>query len=345
MAVALQIFMKRVVVVTGASAGVGRAVAQEFAKEGARIGLIARGIEGLEGAKREVEALGGEAIVLPLDVADAEAVDRAAETVEKTFGPIDIWVNNAMATVFSPIKDLAPDEIKRVTEVTYLGFVYGTMSALRRMLPRNRGTIVQVGSALAYRGIPLQAAYCGAKHATQGFNDSLYSELIHDKSNVKLTMVNLPAVNTPQFDWSRSKMPRKAQPVGTIFQPELIARAIVWAADHNRRELNVCWPASEAIVGNSFFPGYGDKYLAENAWDGQMTGEPEDPDRPDNLFEPVRGDFGSHGRFDERAKNGSLHLELNLNRPIVLGLAAATGLLLLALAGKKKGASKAPLRA
>lgn len=331
----------RVIVITGASAGVGRAVAHEYAKEGARIGLIARGREGLEGAKREVEDLGGEALVLPLDVADAAAVERAAQTVEETFGPIDIWVNNAMATVFAPIIDLEADEIKRVTEVTYLGFVYGTLSALRRMRPRDRGTIIQVGSALAYRGIPLQAAYCGAKHAIQGFNDSLYSELIHDGSSIHLTMVNLPAINTPQFDWSRSKMPRRAQPVPPIFQPEVAARAIVWAGDHNRRELNVGWPATKAIVGNSFFPGYGDYYLAENGYEAQMTSEPENPDRPDNLFAPVKGDRGTHGRFDDRATPESIHLQLNMKRGTVL--IAAAGLFLGALVlGKKKGRRKAP---
>ncbi|HUP46189.1 MAG TPA: SDR family oxidoreductase [Thermoanaerobaculia bacterium] len=334
----------RVVVITGASAGVGRAVAQEFAREGARIGLIARGVEGLEGAKREVEELGGKALVLPLDVADAEAVERAAQKVEETFGPIDIWVNNAMATVFGPIRELTAEEVRRVTEVTYLGFVFGTLSALRRMLPRDRGTIVQVGSALAYRGIPLQAAYCGAKHAIQGFNDSLYSELIHDRSRVRLTMVNLPAINTPQFDWSRSRMPRRAQPVPPIFQPEVAARAIVWAADHDRRELNVGWPSTKAIVGNNFFPRYGDHYLAENGWDSQMTDEPENPGRPDNLFEPVRGDFGSHGRFDTRSSSRSVHLEVNLNRGMVIAAIAGVGLILLA-AAKKKGRRRRPLRA
>ncbi|HEU4520729.1 MAG TPA: SDR family oxidoreductase [Thermoanaerobaculia bacterium] len=331
---------RRVVVITGASAGVGRAVAHEFAKEGARIGLIARGREGLEGAKREVEELGGEALILPLDVVDAEAVERAAQQVEDAFGPIDIWINNAMATVFGPIIRLQADEIKRVTEVTYLGVVYGTMAALRRMHPRDQGTIVQVGSALAYRGIPLQAAYCGAKHAIQGFNDSLYSELIHDNSRVRLTMVNLPAINTPQFDWSRSKMPRKAQPVPPIFQPEVAARAIRWAADHNRRELNVGWPATKAIVGNSFFPGYGDHYLASRGYDSQMTEEPENPGRPDNLFEPVPGDRGSHGRFDERATPESIHLQLNMRRHRIIPVAAALAFGALLLAGKRKGRHK-----
>jgi short-subunit dehydrogenase/uncharacterized membrane protein len=312
----------RAVVITGASAGVGRAVAREFAKQGAKIGLIARGVDGLNAAKKEIEEIGGEALLLPLDVTDAGSVDRAAQQVEDTFGPIEIWVNNAMATVFAPIKDLTPDEIKRVTDVTYLGVVYGTMAALRRMLPRDYGTIVQVGSALAYRGIPLQAAYCGAKHAIQGFDDSLYSELLHDKSKVRLTMVNLPAINTPQFDWSKSKMPRRAQPVPPIFQPEVAARAIVWAADHHRRELNVAWPTTKAIVGNNFFPGFGDSYLAEHGYDRQMTDEAEDPNRPNNLWEPVAGDHGAHGRFDDRSRDRSVELELNLNRSKIAPFAA-----------------------
>src|SRR5205085_11427501 len=222
----------QVVVITGASAGVGRAVAREFAKRGARIGLIARGREGLEATRREVEDLGGEGLVLSLDVADAGAVDRAATALEERFGPIDVWINNAMTTVFSPIRELEPAEIKRVTEVTYLGVVYGTMAALRRMLPRDRGKIVQVGSALAYRGIPLQAAYCGAKHAIQGFTESLRCELLHDGSGVHVTMVNLPAMNTPQSDWVKSRLPRRAQPVPPIYAPEIAADAIVWASSH-----------------------------------------------------------------------------------------------------------------
>lgn len=302
-----------VVVVTGASAGVGRAIVREFAKRGARIGLIARGLDGLEGAKRDVEELGGEALVLSLDVSDADAVEAAAAQVEEAFGPIDVWVNNAMASVFSPVKDLQADEIKRVTEVTYLGVVYGTMSALKRMLPRDRGTIVQVGSALAYRGIPLQAAYCGAKHAIQGFNDSLYAELLHDNSNVKLTMVNLPAVNTPQFDWVKSRLPRRAAPVGTIYQPEIPARAVVWLVDHHRRELNIAWNTTKAIVGNAFFPAYGDLYLAEHGYD-QMTDEPADPNRPDNLWSPVPGDHGAHGRFDDQARSSDWYTQVNLHR-------------------------------
>src|SRR5918911_1748378 len=228
-----------VVVITGASAGVGRATAQAFARRGARVGLLARGRDGLEGARRDVEALGGRALVLPTDVANAEAVERAAEAVEREFGPIDIWINNAMVSVFSPVKKMKPEEYRRVTEVTYLGVVYGTLAALKRMLPRDRGVIVQVGSALAYRGIPLQAAYCGAKHAIQGFMDALRCELLHDGSHVRVTMVQMPALNTPQFGWVKSRLPHKAQPVPPIYQPEVAAEAIVWAAHHPRRELCV----------------------------------------------------------------------------------------------------------
>lgn len=335
--------MKRpeVVVVTGASAGVGRAIVRELARRGARIGLVARGVDGLEAAKRDVEEIGGEGIVLPLDVANAGAIEAAAAKVEQTFGPIDIWINNAMASVFSPVRELEPDEIKRVTEVTYLGVVYGTMAALKRMLPRDRGTIVQIGSALAYRGIPLQAAYCGAKHAIQGFNDSLYSELLHDESNVRLTMVNLPAVNTPQFDWVKSRLPRRAAPVGRIYQPEIAARAVVWAIDHRRREVNVGWPTTKAIVGNAFFPGYGDTYLADHGY-AQMTDEPEDPRRPHNLWEPLPGDHGAHGRFDAQAKETDWYTEANLHRRGVVFLAAIlAGAAVAGLAALKKTGNSA----
>src|SRR5579872_5747296 len=244
-----------VVVITGASAGLGRATAREFGKHGAKVGLIARGVDGLEAAKREIESAGGSAMTLPLDVADADAVEKAAASVEQEFGPIDIWVNNAMASVFSPAKEMKAEEYKRVTEVTYLGVVYGTLAALKRMLPRDRGTIVQVGSALAYRSIPLQAAYCAAKHAVLGFHASLRTELLHDKSNVHTTMVQMPALNTPQFGWVKSRLKYKAQPVPPIFQPEVGARAIYWAAHHTRREVYVGWPTVEAIVGNKMVPG------------------------------------------------------------------------------------------
>src|SRR5207249_2574199 len=249
----------RTTVITGASAGVGRAAALEFAREGARIGLIARGRAGLDAAKSEVEQLGGSALVVPVDVADAEAVESAAEQIEQQLGPIDVWVNNAMASVFSPIKEMTAAEFKRVTEVTYLGFVYGTLSALRRMLPRDRGSIVQVSSALAYRGIPLQAAYCGAKHAIQGFTESLRCELLHDKSNVRVTMVQLPAMNTPQFSWVKSRLPREPQPVPPIYQPEIAAEAIIYAAYHKHREMEVGMPTVVAVEGNKVFPGLMDR--------------------------------------------------------------------------------------
>jgi NAD(P)-dependent dehydrogenase (short-subunit alcohol dehydrogenase family) len=316
---------QEVVVVTGASAGVGRAVARAFGKRKAKVGLIARGVDGLEAAKREIESYGGEAIVLPLDVSDHDALDAAASTVENTFGPIDIWVNNAMLSVYSPIIDMQPDEFRRVTEVTYLGYVWGTLAALRRMKPRDHGAIVQVGSALAYRGIPLQSAYCAAKHAIQGFHDSLRSELIHDGSNVRVVMVQMPALNTPQFGWVKSRLPRKAKPLGTIFQPEVAAEAVVWAAYSGRREINVGWPTTQAVVGNNFFPGAGDWYLARNAYDGAMTSEPEDPNRPNNLWQPLPGDHGAHGRFDDSATPVSIELELNKRRNWVLGAAAIVG--------------------
>ncbi len=311
-----------VVVITGASAGIGRAVAREFGRRRARVGLLARGIDGLEAAKREIEQMGGEALAIPTDVSDAEQIERAAGEVESAFGPIDIWINNAMVSVFAPVLDLTPEEVRRVTEVTYLGYAYGTMSALRRMVPRNRGIIVQVGSALAYRGIPLQAAYCAAKHAIQGFTDSVHAELLHDKSDVKITEVNLPAVNTPQFDWVLSKLPNRAQPVPPIHQPELIADAIVWAAYHYRRSWNIGWPATKAIVGNNFVPGYADRVLARDGYESQQTGDPEDPNRPDNVWRPVPGDHGAHGRFDDRARSTSLHVTLNRYREPLLAAAA-----------------------
>jgi short-subunit dehydrogenase len=297
-----------VVVVTGASAGLGRAIARQFGSKGAKVGLLARGVDGLEGAKREIEADGGSALVLPTDVADADAVEAAAARVEQEFGPIDIWVNNAMASVFSPVKEMKPEEYKRVTEVTYLGVVYGTLSALRRMLPRDGGTIVQVGSALAYRSIPLQSAYCAAKHAISGFTDSLRCELIHDHSNVRVTMVQMPALNTTQFGWVKSRLKNKAQPVPPIFQPEVGARAVYWAAHHNRRELYVGLPTVEAIEANKVVPGLLDRYLGRTGYDSQQTNEPEDPNRPNNLWEPVPGDHGAHGTFDERAHPRSYEL-------------------------------------
>ena len=316
-----------VVVVTGASAGVGRATVRAFAQRGARLGLLARGCDGLQAAADDVRAAGGEALVLPTDVADAAQVEAAAEAVEQAFGPIDIWVNNAMVSVFSPIKDMTAEEFQRVTEVTYLGYVYGTLAALRRMLPRDRGCIIQVGSALAYRGIPLQAAYCAAKHAVQGFTESLRCELLHDQSNVRVTMVQMPALNTPQFNWVKSRLPRKPQPVPPIFQPEVAAQAIVWAAQHNRREVYVSWPTVKAIVGDKLAPGYADRYLARTGYDAQQYDGLADPDRPHNLWEPLPGDHGAHGDFDARATRISLQFWINKHRRALalagLGLAGA----------------------
>ena len=325
-----------VVVVTGASAGVGRAIARAFAKRGAHIGLLARGHDGLEGAQRDVEQLGGRAIIIPTDVADADQVEAAATKVEETFGPIDIWVNDAMASVFSPAKEMKPEEYKRVTEVTYLGTVYGTLAALRRMLPRDQGRIIQIGSALAYRGIPLQSAYCGSKHAIQGFTESVRSELLHDKSNVKITMVQLPAVNTPQFGWVKSRLPHKAQPVPPIYQPEVIADAVTWVADHYRRQLYIGWSTVKVIQGNKVLPWYGDRYLAKTGYKSQQTSEPETPDRPNNLWQPVdgdHGDYGAHGTFDARARDKSWELWVDMHRNLlalagsgIMGLIGATAL-------------------
>jgi len=319
-----------VVVITGASAGLGRASAREFGRKGAKVGLIARGLAGLEAAKREIEAAGGSALVLPVDVSDAKAVENAAESVEREFGPIDIWVNNAMASVFSPVKEMQAEEYKRVTEVTYLGVVYGTLAALKRMLPRDRGTIVQVGSALAYRSIPLQSAYCAAKHAIAGFTDALRCELIHDKSNVRVTMVQMPALNTPQFGWVKSRLKHKAQPVPPIFQPEVGASAIYWAAHHSRRELYAGWPTVEAIMGNKIAPGLLDHDLGKNGYAAQQTCEPEDPNRPDNLWAPLEGDHGAHGRFDIQAHETSWELRASRERKwIGAGLAAVAAAALL----------------
>jgi len=302
------------VVITGASAGLGRAVAREFGAHGARVGLLARGRDGLEAAKQEIEKSGGSATAVPTDVSDASAVEKAAAIVEEQFGPIDIWINNAMTSVFSPVKEMKPEEYKRVTDVTYLGVVYGTMAALKRMLPRNRGMIVQVGSALAYRSIPLQSAYCAAKHAVAGFTDSLRCELIHDKSNVRITMVQMPALNTPQFRWVKSRLKHKAQPVPPIFQPEVGAKAIYFAAHQCRREVYVGWPTVEAIVANKIAPGILDHYLGRTGYASQQMSETEDPNRPNNLWEPAPGDHGAHGVFDNRAQAKSYEVWVDKNR-------------------------------
>jgi len=320
----------RVVVITGASAGIGRATARAFAARGARIGLIARNAEALENARLEVEARGGEAVIAIADVADADAVERAAQNIETAFGPIDVWINNAMTSVLGPIRTITPDEFRRVTEVTYLGVVHGTLAALRRMQPRNEGVILQIGSTLAYRGIPLQAPYCAAKHAIQGFHDALLSELLHDKSNVRVCMVNLPAVNTPQFRWIRNHMPHKPKPFGTIFEPEVAAQAIVWASEHPRRELNVGWGTSQAIIANAFAPGLLDHYLARIGYDQQQSDEPEPASRADNLYAPVPGDAGAHGVFGEQAKSVSPQLVANTHRGAIGAAAAVVGVVVLA---------------
>lgn len=299
---------RKVVVVTGASAGVGRATVRRFARDGARIALLARERERLEAAAREVEETGAEALAVPTDVADAEAVQEAARLTEERFGPIDIWVNNAMTSVLARTQDVTPAEFRRVMEVNYLGFVHGTLAALERMLPRDHGTIVQVGSALAYRGIPLQSAYCGSKHAIQGFTESLRSELIHDDSNVRVSIVHMPALNTPQFDWVRTRLDRRPQPVPPIFQPEVAADAIHWAAHHDRPTIFVGWPTVKTVLGQRVSSRLLDYYLAHTGFESQQTDELEDPGRPDNLFEPVPGDYAAHGRFGSRSRDRSTQL-------------------------------------
>jgi NAD(P)-dependent dehydrogenase (short-subunit alcohol dehydrogenase family) len=305
---------REVVVVTGASSGIGRAVARQFGESGSDVALLARGSDGLAGAKHDVEAAGGRALTIPTDVADAEAVETAAAKAEDTFGPIDIWVNVAMTTVFSWFEDIEPDEFRRATDVSYHGFVWGTRAALKRMTPRDRGTIVQVGSAMAYRGIPLQSPYCGAKHAIKGFQESLRTELRHKKSKVHVTMVQLPGVNTPQFDHCRCKLPNKPMPVAPVYQPEVAARAVHWAAHHRRREIWVGVPSLYTILGNKLSPMVAEMYLARTAVGGQQTEEALAPDRHDNLFEPPPGDPGAHGDFDEKAHEHSVQSWASLHR-------------------------------
>jgi NAD(P)-dependent dehydrogenase (short-subunit alcohol dehydrogenase family) len=329
-------YRRRVVVITGASAGVGRATAREFAQHGWRVALLARGQDGLEGARKDVEELGGEAMVLPTDVADEAQVEAAAAAVEAQWGPIDVWVNDAMATIFSEVLAIAPADYKRATEVTYLGAVWGTLAALRRMKARDQGTIVQIGSALAYRSIPLQAPYCGAKAAVRGFTDSVRCELDHDHSNVHITMVHLSAFNTPQFDWGRTTMSKQPRPMGKIFQPEVAARAVYWAATHRRREWWVGGPAVQAIVGQRVMPGFLDRMLGATAVEGQVTDQPLPPGRKDNLWQPVPGDHGAHGRFDKGAHGDSLQFKLDKHRGVIALAALASGLAALVVKTRRR---------
>jgi NADP-dependent 3-hydroxy acid dehydrogenase YdfG len=322
---------KQVVVVTGAAHGVGRAIARAFGARGAKVGLIARGEEGLWGAQREIEASGGEAIVLPLDVSDADAVEAAAEQVERRWGRIDTWVNDAMVSVFSPVAEMSPDEYRRVTEVAYLGTVYGTLAALRRMRARDSGIVIQIGSALAYRSIPLQSAYCASKAAIRGFTDSLRSELIHDKSRVRVSMLQLPAVNTPQFDVVRTRLPRLPQPVPPIYQPEVIAKAVLYAARHAPREMVLGVSAWKAILGQKLIPGLLDHYLARVGYGGQQTSQPVSAQRrrTDNLDKPLPGDLGAHGDFDARARRRSTEIWMRRHPKLLASVAGLTAIGLL----------------
>ena len=321
------------VVVTGAGAGVGRATAIEFARRGCDVGLLGRDPDRLEAAAEQLRGMGVRAHAVPTDMADADAVETAADAIEQALGPIDIWVNNAMATVFAPVRDVTAEEFRRGTEATYLGTVHGTMAAHKRMRARKSGTIVNVGSALAYRSVPLQSVYCGAKAAIRGFTDSLRSEIIHDDDRVHLTMVHLPAVNTPQFNWARNKMGRRPQPVPPIYQPEVPARAIVFAAFNRRREIWVGYPTVLAIMANRIAPGFADRYLAHAGYTGQLTDQKVPDDLPGNLFEPVPGDYAAHGRFDDRARSTSWEMFTDRHKHAslaLLGLATLAGLHLLA---------------
>lgn len=332
----------QVVVVTGASSGVGRAIARTFGAKGARVAVIARNQEALDAAAKEIRESGGDALVLPLDVTDAEAVEAAAARVEQTWGRIDTWVNVAMVTVFASIRDMQPDEFKRLTEVTYLGYVYGTLAALRRMLPRDEGTIIQIGSALAYRSIPLQSAYCVAKAAIRGFTDSLRTELIHDGSHVKVSMLQLPAVNTPQAIIQRNKMKKQSQPVPPLCRPEMIADAVVWAVEHHPREMLIGWPTVQAVWGNIFFSGLLDLYLGKTGYQSQFVDKPNDPTQPGALYEYVPGDHGAHGPYTDRETRTSKALWARMHPWLSLG-ALGLGIVggsLAALRGRGHGHAK-----
>lgn len=337
---------QKVIVITGASAGIGRATVREFAGPGVAVALLARGRDGLEAARQEVEDAGGKALVIEIDVAEQQAVERAAERIERELGPIDVWINNAFAGIFSEFLDMTPEEFRRVTDVTYLGQVWGTMAALKRMVPRDSGSVVLVGSALAYRGIPLQSAYCGAKHALQGFLDSVRSELLHHGSKVHVTMVQLPGVNTPQFDWVRAKVPGRPKPTGGIYQPEVAARAIRFAAGSRRKEVYVGIPAVQAILGDKLASSLLDRYLARTGIAGQQADRLVSTGRKDNLFEPVAGDHGAHGRFDDKSRRFSPQLWATMNRSALAAAGAAIGLGALLLSRRRRGGKEhnAPAR-
>ncbi|WP_413811643.1 SDR family oxidoreductase [Streptomyces sp. OE57] len=333
---------RQIVVVTGASAGIGRATAHAFAARGAAVALLARGARGLEAAADEVRSAGGHALPISVDVSDAAAVDAAATRVEQELGPIDVWVNAAFTTVFAPVQEIEAEEFERVTRVTYLGFVHGTQAALRRMVPRDRGTIVQVGSALAHRGIPLQAAYCAAKHAIQGFHESLRCELLHDHSRVRVTMVHLPGVNTPQFSWVLSRLPRHPQPMPPIYQPDVAAKGILYAADHpRRREYWVSGSTAATLIGNKFAAGLLDRYLARTGYSSQQTDRPRDPDQPTNLWAPADDtdgrDHGTHGAFDDQATTHSVQLWASQHHGLLAAAGAAAGAVACALAVRRAG--------
>ena len=333
-------FSDKVVVITGATGGVGRATAHAFAAQGAKVALLARGHEGLAGTKKEIEARGGRALIVPTDVADAQQVERAAEETESVLGPIDIWINNAMTSVFAPVHEISAEEFRRVTSVTYLGQVYGAMTALRRMRPRNRGTILFVGSALAYRGIPLQSAYCGAKHGIEGFYESLRTELLHERSSIRTCMIQLPAMNTTQFGWVLSRLPNKPKPMGKIYEPEVAAQAILFAATHNRRSVWVGYSTYKAILGNYVAPGYADHELARNGYKGQQTDMPDSPDRKNNLWEPVGEDRGTHGGFGKQSSNESITFWMSAHRKLLLVSAGILGAMAYKVCGRSAGKKK-----